>query len=212
MQWARRSMRAAAATGLLALGLSQALWAGTKAAIARFEGVEGNAFRLRSGQRTALRFGTLIFPADEIETGAGAKLQIRLNDGSLLVQGGGTGLCLEDVALPAQGLPGRGLVVMGDGILRLILQGGGAWEDCTVKASTSVASVRGTDFVAENQAQSSAVFVVGGLVEVSGKAGGCARLSAGQGTTVPLEMSVPRAKRWGEARVAETMAQVKVTL
>ncbi len=212
MDRARRSFLLAGAASLFG-----AAWLGAgparadSGAIGRVERLEGRALLYREGAQILVRQGNPIFAADEIETQAGAKMQIRLNDGSLLVLGGGTTICLEDVALPTQEVAGRGLVVMGDGILRLILKGGGAWDGFSVDSSTSVASVRGTDFVVESAAEQSAVLVVTGLVEVSGKAGGKTRLSAGQGTTVPLGASTPRAKRWSSDLVAETMAKVQVT-
>lgn len=212
MYWGRRSLLAAGAAGLLSTslsGVSRVLAA--EPAIGRIERLAGRVFLQRDGVTISPDVGAPVFSADELETHAGAKLQIRLNDGSLLVLGGGTRLCLEDVALPTQQRAGRGLVVMGDGILRAILRGGGAWEGFRVESSTSVASVRGTDFVVESETEQSAVLVVSGLVEVTGKAGGKTRLSAGQGATVPLGAPAPRAKRWGTARIVETMAKVQIT-
>lgn len=218
MKVPRRDVLSAGLAGLVAGALSGAVAgllpfaapARAEEAIGRVERLDGSVYRRRDGAMTALRSGDLVYSADELVTRQGARLQIRLSEGSLLVLGGGTSLRLADVALPTTEASGSGLVVMGDGILRMILQGGGAWEGFSVEGSTSVASVRGTDFVVESAAEVSSVFVVGGLVEVTGKAGGSARLSAGQGTTTSLGEPVQRAKRWGAARVAETMAKVQV--
>lgn len=212
MQWARRSLLAAGAAGFLSAsfaGLGKVLAA--EQPIGKIERLVGRVFLQRGDLVVSPRRGTPVFSADELTTEIGAKLQIRLNDGSLLVMGGGSTICLADVALPTQEAPGRGLVMVSSGILRLILRGGGAWEGFAVQSSTSVASVRGTDFVVAGAAQYSEVFVVSGLVEVEGKAGGQTRLAAGQGTSVPIGERPPRAKRWGAARVAETMAQVQIT-
>ncbi len=211
-QWARRRLLIAGVAGLLGAALvGPGQTYADAGAIGRVERLEGRVFLQRDGILLSLRQGNPIFAADEITTQQGAKLQIRLNDGSLLVLGGATKICLEDVALPTQEAPGRGLVVMGDGILRLILKGGGAWDGFSVDSSTSVASVRGTDFVVESAPERSAVFVLTGLVEVGGKAGGHTRLSAGQGSTVPLDAPATRGKRWGARRVTEMMAKVQVT-
>ncbi len=210
MELRRRSLLAAGVAGVLVAMLPRAR-AQSDREIGTVERLEGTAFRRRDREMTALREESPIHAADEIVTGPGAKLQIRLYEGSLLVLGGGTSLRLSEIALPTQETPGRGLIIMGDGILRMILQGGGAWEGFSVEGSTSVASVRGTDFVVESEPEVSAVLVVSGLVQVDGKAGGSTRLSAGQGATVPRGEPAPRAKRWGAERVAETLAKVQVT-
>ncbi len=178
-------------------------------AIGKVDALEGAVFRQLGGSLAPLHRGDSIYGDDALVTGEAAKLQVRLSDGSILLLGAGTTAELKNLVLPTGETAGQGLIMMGGGILRVILQGGG-WQSLSVESTTAIASVRGTDFLVESGAKESAVFVVNGLVQVSGKAGGAVRLAAGFGTDVVFGQVPARAKRWDSARAAAALARVTV--
>jgi len=206
----RRRLMAAGA-GLAAMALLPATASAQESGgIGVVDELTGAVFRRRDGAMVPLKRGDRIFRDDELVTGRDARMQVRLDDGAILVLGAGTRCLLKNLQLPTQEASGRGLAVVGGGILRVILRGGGAWQGFSVQGSTAIASVRGTDFVVESDPDNTAVFVVTGLVSVEGMAGGSVRLSSGQGTDVARGERPTRAKRWGAARVGPTMAEVAV--
>ncbi len=143
MTWSRRELILAASvllpTALVSRpGLSEG--AGKRASIGKVDDLEGPAFRRNGQNLSPLHKGDPIFGDDELITGAGAKLQVRLGDGSILLLGAETSCLLASLALPSHEAAGDGLIVMGGGILRVILQGGGTWQSLSVESTTAIAS------------------------------------------------------------------------
>ncbi|GAB5467704.1 MAG: hypothetical protein Kilf2KO_07340 [Rhodospirillales bacterium] len=171
----------------------------------------GSAFRQRGEAVTQLKIGDPVSADDSLTTGRESKLQVRLLDGSILVLGAESSCALRNLHLPTREAGGRGLITLDGGTLRLLLVKGAGWSGFSVETSTVIASVRGTDFVVESAPAHSAVFVVGGVVAVTGQAGGSARLGPGQGSDILAGEAPSRAKRWPAERVATTLAKVRVT-
>jgi hypothetical protein len=153
---------------LAALVAAPPLWAQTKAA--QVSALEGKAQRSRAGgSRSDLRVGAAVGQGDILETGEGARLEIRFSDASVLRLGPAAKLQLSEAHFGA-GRAARKLSV------RLFL--GKLWAKVTsaihgeqkfqVETENAVAGVRGTTFrVDANADKSVLVRVYDGTVAVA---------------------------------------------
>jgi len=140
---------------------------------------------------------------DRVVTGAGAKVLIQLKDGSTLAIGPESELALADLNAP-QG----GWLELVRGIVRFILSPGARSGEVGVRTRAAVASVRSTEFVVEALPDRTAIFVVQGQVEVTGRlTGSKLALGPGEGTDVALHEAPTAPKRWGTKRVQDVMTR-----
>jgi hypothetical protein len=151
----------------------------------------------------ALAVGAELFEGDRIRTGAGARLQLGLRDGSILTCGESTDLTLGR-ALYA---PERDLRLI---VLRVPLGIVRALVDLLVPRSvfelhteTAVVSARGTEWIAEAQPAATAVVALEGEVAVRNvdpEVAGAVVLGPGEGVTVEAGTPPPEPTVWGDAR------------
>jgi hypothetical protein len=179
------------------------LWpAGAEAAepVARVVALAGAAVATAPGADRArtLAPGAVLNEGDSVSTGRESRLRIAFDDGSVLQLGAETTLTIALFAGPRDS---RSVLLDAPrGVFRAIvdkLSPGGRFE---IRANTAVASVRGTDFMAEAKDEGAAVFVVEGVVVVAGP-GGFVTLREGEGTDVPTGAAPRPVVRWGQARI-----------
>jgi hypothetical protein len=179
------------------------LWpAGAEAAepVARVVALAGAAVATAPGADRArtLAPGAVLNEGDSVSTGRESRLRIAFDDGSVLQLGEETTLTIALFAGPRDS---RSVLLDAPrGVFRAIvdkLSPGGRFE---IRANTAVASVRGTDFMAEAKDEGAAVFVIEGVVVVAGP-GGYVTLREGEGADVPAGAAPRPAVRWGQARI-----------
>ncbi len=161
------------------------------------------------GSLVPAALGMTLHEGDRVVTGRGGRLQILAPDGTTVSIGEETTVVLTRFVGPRGGRPGRGLLDLIEGILRIRLPG--SWNRFEVTTGTAVASVRSTDWIVDATPQSTAVFVADGRVEVVNRAlTGAVLLDAGFGTDVRAGAVPTTPRRWGQSRVAAVMARTGI--
>ena len=150
-----------------------------------------------------LAVGAEVYEGDRIRTGAGARLRLELIDGSVVQLGEQTDLVL-DWFLHAPDLGSQNVLLrVSAGIFRAIVELALPRSAFEVQTATAVASVRGTDWIAEATADATALVTLDGRVAVQNLRPGIVGevvLGAGEGTTVEADAPPRPVSVWGEAR------------
>lgn len=181
-----------------------------EAAVGRIGRVVGEVTLVRGAQSIAATSGMAVHQDDAVATGAEGRVEIVFEDGSTVVLGSDTAVSIATFAPPAAG-PGRALLDLIDGILRLTLSAGRTWQSFEVRSATAVASVRSTDWIVDADRATTAVFVVDGSVAVDSRAGlGGIVLAAGQGADVKAGEAPAAPKTWGQKRVDDVLARTRL--
>lgn len=189
---------------LVALG-EVAPAAAQPAAVGTVEALVGRAVvtRHESGEAVPLTVGAELFEADRVRTEVGARLRLRLRDGSVLTCGEATGLTL-DRALYAPARDSQSFLLrVSFGIVRSVVEILAPDSSYDMHTNTAVISVRGTDWIAEVQRDATAIVSLAGEIAVRNvdpAVPGEVTLGAGEGVTVEAATPPPAPTVWGDAR------------
>jgi hypothetical protein len=189
---------------LALLGALPALAQGARA-IGTVGDLRGRCLVTSHGETEArpLSVGAEVYEGDRIRTGPGARLRLELIDGSVVQLGEQTDLVL-DWFLHAPDLGSQNVLLrVSAGIFRVIAELVLPRSAFQVQTATAVASVRGTDWIAEATADATALVTLEGRVAVSNARPGIVGevvLGAGEGTTVEVDAPPSPVSVWGEAR------------
>jgi hypothetical protein len=159
--------------------------------------------RYEAGETRALAVGTELFEGDRIRTEAGARLRLRLHDGSVLTCGEATDLTLGR-ALYAPERDSRLVVLRVPlGIVRAVVDLLVPRSVFEMHTNTAVISARGTEWIAEAQPAATAIVALEGEVAVRNvdpDVPGAVALGSGEGVTVEAGTTPPAPTVWGDAR------------
>jgi hypothetical protein len=145
----------------------------------------GQCFVEVAGHKSPLKLGDAIHIGDTLDTAAGAKLKLRMNDGSVIAVASDSRVTIAEYRIGEGGESRAATLSLGEGLLRAVvstLRGPPRFE---VDTATSVAAVRSTDWFIEARPGSTQVGVLEGRVSLKSA-------STGQEIVIPA--------RWG-ARV-----------
>lgn len=132
----------------------------------------GQCFVETGGRRQLLKPGDAVHIGDTLDVAAGAKLKLRMNDGSIIAVASGGRLTIADYRIGNGGASRDAILSLGAGLLRAVvstLKGSPHFE---VDTATSVAAVRSTDWFIEAQPGSTQVGVLEGRVSLKSVATG----------------------------------------
>jgi hypothetical protein len=118
------------------------------------------------GGRKPLKQGDAMHVGETIEVATGAKLRLRMNDGSVITIASGGRLTIADYRVSDGGESRDATLSLGEGLLRAVvatLKGPSHFE---VDTATGVAAVRSTDWFIEAQPGSTQVGVLEGRVSL----------------------------------------------
>jgi hypothetical protein len=152
---------------LLALGATQAV----AAAAAVVEGVQMPAWLERAGagatRRVPLAPGMELRGGDEVRTGAGSRLYIKLAEGSLVKLGENASLKILDLAPDRGGLFKAALNVL-EGAFRFTtdLLAKERRREVSIRVATVTAGIRGTDLWGKSTGERQIVCLIEGKIEV----------------------------------------------
>jgi hypothetical protein len=189
---------------LALLGAPPALAQGARA-VGTVGDLGGRCLVISHGETEArpLSVGAEVYEGDRIRTGDGARLRLELADGSVVQLGEQTDLVL-DWFLHAPDLGSQNVLLrVSAGIFRVIAELVLPRSAFQVQTATAVASVRGTDWIAEATAEATALVALDGRVAVRNLRPGIAGevvLGPGEGTTVEADAPLRPVSVWGEAR------------
>lgn len=124
------------------------------------------------GRRNPLNLGDAVHVGDTINLGAGAKLKLRMNDGSIIAIASGGRLTIAQYRVGDGGQSRDATLSLGAGLLRAVVSTINGPPHFEVDTATGVAAVRSTDWFIEAQPGSTQVGVLEGRVSLKSIATG----------------------------------------
>jgi hypothetical protein len=130
---------------------------------------QGQCFSVSAGQRVPLKTGAAVGIGDVVEVPAGAKLKLRMNDGSIISAASGSEIGIEDYTVDASGQRLKAVLSLHSGLLRALVTAGapGTFE---VETSVGVAVVRSADWFISAAPDAAQVGVLSGTVTLASRA------------------------------------------
>lgn len=122
----------------------------------------GNCFDESGGQRTQLKMGDTIHVGDVIDVPEGAKLKLRMIDGSVLALASGSRMTIKAYSVSGGKRDAR--LQLGAGLIRSIVAKVDQPSTFEIGTATSVAAVRSTDWFVEATPDRTTVAVLNGSV------------------------------------------------
>ena len=147
------------ALAILALAAMPALAAPAGEVLA----VKGESFVDSGGKRSALKVGDPVQVGDTVDVPEGAKLKLRMVDGSVISAAPGTRVTIENYV--AQ--PRDAKLALASGLLRAVVAKAGEPARFEVDTATGVAAVRSTDWFIRVDPGATQVGVLDGKVSLS---------------------------------------------
>ncbi len=179
--------------------------------VGRVAVIQGEAWLHDLAGEHRLYPGDPVGEGERLSTGTSSRLQVLFVDGTLLTIGPDS--TVEVAHYEAADGERVALLRLLAGILRVAIGDDAAWDSFEVESGTAVASVRATEWVVEETATGSAVFVLSGRVAVAGKAPvapAVVVLAPGEGTDVPEGGAPTPPKEWGPGRRDATLERVSL--
>jgi len=160
------------------------------------------------GPKRPLKRGDAVQVGDTIEVPAGAKLKLRMADGSVISAAAETRLTIEAYA---DGAERDARLTLGAGLLRAAVPPVAKPSRFEVRTATGVAAVRSTDWFVEMQPAAMRVGVLVGTVTLSGSAAGKS-VAVGEHRGVRLEPGhdPPAPRYWSSEEFAAVIDRTRV--
>ncbi len=177
-------------------------------------GIGGQCFIESDGKRAALKLGDAVHIADTVDVPAGAKLKLRMNDGSILSLAAGSQVTIAAYTVDSDGKRHDVELSLGQGLMRAVVAPIDRPARFEVKTATSTAAVRSTDWFIEAQPGIVTVAVLVGSVALTGNATNASVLvpaRSGAGVEAGNDPTPPRVWRQAEfnALIARTEPPVR---
>jgi len=198
---------------ILALALALAL-AGRPAAAATDAGevlaMGGQCFVVSQGARAPLKIGDQVHVGDTVDVPQGAKLKLRMADGSIIAAAPGSQVTIA--AYEGGGAEKRDAKLsLASGLIRAVVASVGEPQHFEVDTATGVAAVRSTDWFIEAGASSTQVGVLEGAVALTSAATGhSVRIPARWGARVEAGRDPVQARVWTAAEFDAVIARTDV--
>jgi hypothetical protein len=176
--------------------------------------ISGPCFVESDGKRAALKFGDPVHVADTVDVPAGAKLKLRMNDGSILSVAAGSQMTIAAYTIDSNGKRHEVELSLGQGLLRAVVAPIDRPARFEVKTAIATAAVRSTDWFIESQPGMVTVAVpVGSVALTSSATGASVLVPARSGASVEAghDPTPPRVLRQSEfnALIARTAPPVR---
>ena len=170
----------------------------------------GQCFTIADGNRTELKPGDPVHVGDSIEVPEGAKIKIRLDDGSIIAAAPGSKVTIS--AFTMGGAEKRdSRLALANGLLRAIVAPVGEPQHFEIDTATGVAAVRSTDWFIEAKPDSTQVGVLEGVVTLSGTTTGrTVRIPARWGARVFAGRDPVPARVWTRAEFDNDIARTNL--
>jgi hypothetical protein len=124
------------------------------------------------GSRKPLKRGDAVQVGETVEVAAGAKLKLRMRDGSIIAIASDSHLTITDYRIGNGGESRDAILSLGAGLLRAVVAALKGSPHFEVDTATSVAAVRSTDWFVEARPGSTQVGVLAGSVSLRSAATG----------------------------------------
>jgi len=123
-------------------------------------------------RRNPLKLGDAVHVGDTVYVEVGAKLKLRMTDGSVIAVASGGRLTIADYRISADGQSRDAALSLGEGLLRAVVPALTGPPHFEVDTATGVAAVRSTDWFIEARPGSTQVGVLEGRVSLMSVATG----------------------------------------
>jgi hypothetical protein len=171
----------------------------------------GQCFVETAGQRNALRPGEAVHVGDTLDVTVGAKLKLRMNDGSVIAVASGSHLTIADYRLSNGGESRHAALSLGEGLLRAVVSVLSGMSHFEVDTATGVAAVRSTDWFIEARPGSTQVGVLDGRVSLKSVATGREIvIPARWGARVEAGRDPVPARVWTDAEFADFIGRTEL--
>jgi hypothetical protein len=165
MAW--RSMAVAAALSLLLYSPAGRAAGADAGTVLTFK---GDCAVESGGQRSVLKLGDTVHVGDTIDVPDGAKLKLRMVDGSVLSVASGTKMTVAAFSSEGSGGKRDADLSLASGLLRAVVAPAAQGSRFEVDTATGVAAVRSTDWFVEAGAGTMRVGVLKGVVNLESRA------------------------------------------
>ena len=170
----------------------------------------GQCFVEAAGDRHALKIGDGVNVGDTVDVPQGAKLKLRMEDGSILAAAAGSRLTIDAYATGGSEKRDAKLT-LASGLLRAVVASVGEPQHFEVDTATGVAAVRSTDWFIEARPGSTQVGVLDGAVALTSAATGKAvRIPARWGARVEAGRDPVPARVWAASEFDDVIARTDV--
>jgi hypothetical protein len=164
----------------------------------------GQCFVETGGRRDPLKPGDPVHAGDTLDVAAGAKLKLRMNDGSVIAVASGSRVTIAEYRVGSGGDSRDATLSLGEGLLRAVVSTLTGPPHFEVDTATGVAAVRSTDWFIEAKPGSTQVGVLDGRVSLKSVATGQEIvIPARWGARVEAGRDPVPARVWTEAEFAD---------
>jgi hypothetical protein len=170
--------------------------------------ISGQCFVERGGQKTAIGRGDPVEVGDAVLVPPGARLKLRMNDGSVISAASGSRVEIKNFAAGGQGQPREASLALASGLLRAVVSRAAEPSHFEVQTATGVAAVRSTDWFVEAKPGMTTVGVLTGSVELSSAATGrSVVIPAGWGARLFAGKDPVPPRRWLRSEFARVIGE-----
>jgi hypothetical protein len=164
----------------------------------------GQCFVETAGRRDLVKPGDPVHAGDTLVVVAGAKLKLRMNDGSVISVASGSRVTIAEYRIGDNGESRNATLSLGAGLLRAVVSRLTGPPHFEVETATGVAAVRSTDWFIEAKPGSTQVGVLDGRVSLKSAATGQEIvIPARWGARVEAGRDPVPARVWTEAEFAD---------
>jgi hypothetical protein len=173
-------------------------------------GVSGQCFVQAEGKRTPLKLGDAVHVADILDAPAGAKLKLRMNDGSVLSVAAGSQLTIGAYTGDANGKRQDVELSLAQGLMRAVVASVEHPATFEVKTAVGTAGVRSTDWFIEAQPGTTKVGVLIGSVSLMSNGTGVAvTVPARSGASVAAGQNPAAPRAWHQSEFNALIARTE---
>jgi hypothetical protein len=192
---------------VLFVGLSSAAFAAER--VGQILRIKGSCEVVTEGQRRPLQTATPVHLLDVVTTGAGARLVVELDDGTVLTLGENTELKIDEFVFRKPDVSDRLKLFVG-GAFRFTTGQLVKTADSVIEINTRVPTlgVRGTDFWGGPLDGNFSVLVFDGALEVSSNGAAIILDEPGEGTNIADGGSPGPVTRWPQDKVQRALSTV----
>lgn len=171
----------------------------------------GSALVESAGKKAPLQLGSPVEVGDTVEVPAGAKLKLRMADGSIISVASGGRLMIAEFKAGADGQGREAKVALANGLLRAVVAGVSGPSHFEVSTATGVAAVRSTDWFVEATANYTQVGVLTGEVDcTSAGTGKSVLLKPGWGTRMYKGLDPVPPRKWLQSEFDDVIARTNL--
>jgi hypothetical protein len=190
----------------LLLGAQTAIAAGPAGQVIA---LAGPCFAVSGGRQRPLTTGAAVGAGDTVETPAGARLKLRMSDGSIIALASGSEVTIRDYAVDASGQRRNAVLWLGSGLLRVLATAGDS-DRFAVESAVGVASARSTDWFISAVRGAAQVGVLNGSVILTSRATGrSVTIPARWGTRLEAERDPVSPRTWSPEEFDDVIARTK---